>query len=512
VSHALIKKFVAILLLSGVPFFTPWTGKDNNAEKEPGNVILMVMDGTNSDVITLARHYKGSPLALDSILTGGVKTYSLQSAITDSAAAASAMATGHKTVKDYIGMVPYRDADGKRKGKPVANILEAAKAKGLATGIVATAPVQHATPAAFSSHTLSRNNMHDIGMQQAHQQMDVLLGGGRKFAYQNDAKDAIETKTELSRAKSKRLHGFFAPEEMAYDFDRAQLAPEQPALAEMTKKALNILSGHPNGFFLFIEGSKVDFAGHQNDPIGMISEVLAFDAAVKEALRFAKEHPNTLLIAVADHGNGGLTMGNGKTDNTYAQTPADLFINPLKKASLTVTGALSRLNKDRSNLEEVLQLYGLEGLHHDEINKIRESREIEKELVSRMAERAHLGFTTRGHSGEDVFLYSYGPNKPTGLINNTDLPKTIGKHLQLDPLPKLTKERFIQAKEFYGQKGYETKIEMKAGNQAVFVAQKGKTVIEYPANQNKKIVNGKEVILPGVVVFNGHDFWIPAEK
>lgn len=506
----MVKKIVAMFLLFGLPFSTPWKG-DNHANSMRKNVIFMVMDGTNADVITLARHYKGEPLALDSILTGGVKTYSFQSAITDSAAAASAMATGHKTLKDYIGMVPYQDADGKTRGRPVANIMEAAKANGLATGIVATAPVQHATPAAFSSHTMSRNNMHDIGQQQAHQNIDILLGGGQKYSSVNENRKVqiVQTKAELEKAKGKSLHGFFAEEDMAYDKDRPMLKPEQPSLADMTKKALDMLSHHPKGFFLFIEGSKVDYAGHKNDPVGMISEVLAFDAAVKEALAFAKKHPNTLLMAVADHGNSGLTMGNEQTDKTYAETPAEKFVKPLKKATLTVTGAVSLLKNDRSNLQEVLHLYGLDGLEQSDITRIRESKNIEKELVSLMAERAQLGFTTRGHSGEDVFLYSFGPKKPTGLINNTDLPAKVAAHLELGSLSELTKKRFIPAKEYYEKKGYVTESNVRSGSGTVFTAKKGKTVIEYPANQNIRRVNGNEETLPGIVVFNGHTFWIP---
>ncbi|MFS0645545.1 alkaline phosphatase [Siminovitchia sp. 179-K 8D1 HS] len=505
------KKILALFLLFGTPFLAPWKGEENHSNSLKKNVIFMVMDGTNADVITLARHYKGAPLALDSILTGGVKTYSSQSAITDSAAAASAMATGHKTLKDYIGMVPYQAADGKNRGRPVANIMEAAKAKGLATGIVATSPVQHATPAAFSSHTMSRHNMHEIGKQQAHQNIDILLGGGKRYSSVNEGRDVqiVRTKSELDKAKGKSLHGYFAEEEMAYDMDRKKLKPEQPSLADMTKKALGMLSSHPKGFFLFIEGSKVDYAGHKNDPVGMISEALAFDAAVEEALAFAKKHPNTLLIAVADHGNSGLTMGNKQTDQTYAETPAEMFVNPLKKASLTVTGAVSLLKKDRSNLEEVLHLYGLDGLEQRKIRKIRESRDIEKELVSLMAERAHLGFTTRGHSGEDVFLYSFGPKKPAGLINNTDLPTKVAAHLELDSLSELTNKLFIPAKDYYEKRGYETENNIKRDSDAVFVAKKGKTVIEYPANENKRKVNGREETLPGIVVFNGDTFWIP---
>lgn len=167
------------------------------------------------------------------------------------------------------------------------------------------------------------------------------------------------------------------------------------------------------------------------------------------------------------------------------------------------------MKHDRSNLEEVLHLYGLDNLAQSNIKKIKESKDIEKELVTLMAERAHLGFTTRGHSGEDVFLYAYGPKKPTGLINNTDLPAKVVAHLELGSLSEFTKKRFIPAQQYYENKGYETRSERKANSGDVFIARKGTTVVEYPANQNKRKVNGREETLPGIVVFNGHTFWIP---
>ena len=101
----------------------------------------------------------------------------------------------------------------------------------------------------------------------------------------------------------------FAEDDLAYDFDRPHLAPTQPSLAEMTQKAIEILSRNPKGFFLFVEASKVDWASHGNDPIGVISDLLAFDGAVASALDFAKARPQTLVLAFSDHGNGGMSLG-----------------------------------------------------------------------------------------------------------------------------------------------------------------------------------------------------------
>ncbi|WP_144460174.1 alkaline phosphatase [Siminovitchia fortis] len=502
----MFKRLIIAVLIYSFSFAMPCNAEASLKEGSRKNVIFMIMDGTNSDVITLARHYKGKPLALDEILTGGVRTYSLRSAITDSAAAATAMATGHKTTVDFIGMIPVKE----NRGRPVANVLEAAKEKGLATGIIATAPIQHATPAAFSAHSNSRHQMKEIGVQQAHQNIDVMLGGGKKYAF---IPDHISTKTEMMNSNGLRLHGFFSEEDIAYEFDRRKLHPEQPSLAEMTKKALQTLAQNPNGFFLFIEGSKVDFAGHKNDPVGMVSEVLAFDEAVKEALQFAIKDQNTLLIAVADHGNSGLTMGNRQTDQSYPETPPEHFTEPLKKASLTVTGAVSQLKRNKSNMKDVLESYGLDDLSQSQIERIKKAEDIEKAMVQLMAERAHLGFTTRGHSGEDVFLYSYGGkgvlHKPQGLINNTELPEYVIKHLGLSPLSELTKKRFVPAGDYYVQMGYNTKIKADKNKQAIFIAEKNGKIIQYPANRNVRIVNGKKETLKGITVYNGKDFWIP---
>lgn len=513
----MFKKMVIAVLLYSISYAVPHNVDASLNVDSRKNVIFMVMDGTNSDVITLARHYKGKALALDEILSGGVRTYSLRSAITDSAAAATAMATGQKTIVDFIGMVPVEEKDGTFRGRPVANVLEAAKEKGLATGIVATAPVQHATPAAFSAHSNSRHQMKEIGIQQAHQNFDVMLGGGKKysFAKMEGMLDHVSTKNELMDSNSRQLIGYFSEEDMAYDFDRKKLHPKQPSLAEMTKKALQTLDRNPSGFLLFIEGSKVDFAGHKNAPVGMISEVLAFDEAVKVALQFAKEDQNTLLIAVADHGNSGLTMGNRQTDQTYPETPSEEFTEPLKKASLTVAGAISQLKQNKSNIEDVLKSYGLDNLTKTEIKRLKKEKDIEKAMVQMMTQRAHLGFTTRGHSGEDVFLYTYGGkgvlHKPQGLINNTELPGYVIKHLALPPLSELTKKRFVPAKEHYINMGFKTEIKVKENKQAIFIAKKSGTFIQYPANQNIRIVNGRKETLNGISVYNGKDFWIPIQ-
>lgn len=161
----------------------------------------------------------------------------------------------------------------------------------------------------------------------------------------------------MLRSTSQKMWGAFSQGAMAYEMDRNTTRPEEPSLAEMTQKAIQTLSKDQDGFFLMVEGSKIDWAAHANDPVGIISDVLALDDAVKKALDFAKKDKNTLVVAVTDHGNSGISIGSSKTNSTYDKINISTFINPLKKATLTTEGALSLLNTDRSNLRSCRQIW-----------------------------------------------------------------------------------------------------------------------------------------------------------
>jgi alkaline phosphatase len=331
------------------------------AEAESGavkNVIILVGDGMGSAHTTLARWHKGSPLALDEMVSGAVRTYSAESLITDSAPAATAFATGFKSNDKMIGILPsvvavpgLAPVSPEDHYKPVATLLEGAKLLGKATGLIATSNVQHATPAAFTSHWHDRNDYNEIAKQQVYQQIDVVLGGGKKYLLpkelggtRQDGLNLLEelkdmgykivTNTEeLLQVKADKLWGLFADDAMAHDFDRDPA--QEPSLAQMTQKAIEILSKDPDGFFLFVEGSQIDWASHANDPIGVISDTLAFDEAVKVALDFAKRDGQTLVVAFSDHGNGGMSIGNKASDHTYTKLSYAQVIEPLRKARLT---------------------------------------------------------------------------------------------------------------------------------------------------------------------------------
>ncbi|MFN2745430.1 MULTISPECIES: alkaline phosphatase [Bacillus] len=536
-------RIIGFTLAGAVALGSAGTGSaamETAKKKEPKakNVIMMVMDGTSSTATTLARWYKGEPLALDQIVTGGVRTFSAESAITDSAPAGTAMATGRKSNSSYVGVLPSvvnspgaEPVSEKDHYRPVANVLEGAKQTGRATGIVATSEIQHATPASYSAHHLNRNNFEVLGEQQVYQNIDVVLGGGKEslkpgnreksrkdnedlVSVIHDKKyDFVETKQDLVKSKSKKIWGAFAERDLAYDMDRSITNPDQPTLAEMTKKSIQTLSKDKDGFFLFVEGSKPDWAAHQNDPIGIISDVLAFDDAVKEALNFAKKDKNTMVIAVTDHGNSGISIGNSNTTKGYDKTPVSAYIDPLKKAKMTLEGATGKLKDDLSNIEEAAGLYGLDNLTASEKEKLQgvKNKEEAADVFKKMlANRANIGFTTGGHTGEDVFLYSYGPKKPEGLVDNTDIAKTMAKAMGFN-LNKLTKKLFIEAEQAFKKAGASVTIDKKDPENPVLVASRKNTKAEMPVNKNIIKIKGKEYELDSVIVESNGTFYVPEE-
>ncbi|WP_246289120.1 alkaline phosphatase [Bacillus haikouensis] len=501
-------------------------------KKEPENVIMLVMDGTSAGATSLARWYKGEDLAMDEIMAGGVRTYSAESAITDSAPAATALATGQKSNDKFVGVLPevvnspgVDKLEGEDAHRPVANVLEGAQEHGKATGIISTSEIQHATPAGFSSHVTHRSNYGDIAEQQVYQEIDVVLGGGKESLSSDNRKDGenllkvieekeydlVENRDELLNSKSDKIWGSFAPSALLYDFDRQATENNEPSIRDMTKKAIDTLSKDEDGFFLFVEGSKPDWAAHANDTIGIISDVLAFDAAVEEALEFAKEDGNTMVIAVSDHGNSGITMGNANTSGNYSHIPVSDYIDPLKKAKMTLEGALNQLKPDRSNIKQVAELYGLDNLSDEQAASLKNSSTLSKDMASMLAGRANIGFTTGGHTGEDVFLYSYGPERPEGLIDNTEIAKSMAGFLGFE-LEQMTDMLFVNAQNEFERKGYKTKIDTTDVNNPVFIAEKGKKTIKIPANKNlATVTNNKKTstkILSGVSVYNGKDFFV----
>lgn len=494
----------------------------------PKNVIILMGDGFSAGHVTTTRWYKGSNLALDEMFCGAIRTYTAESIVTDSAPAATAFACGYKTSDKFLGImpdnvtVPYVDKPSEdERMKPIASVLEGARLVGKSTGLVATSQIQHASPAGYSAHWPDRGNYNEIAEQMVYQNLDVVFGGGKKYMLPENEKgtrtdgenmlqilkekgyDCIETRDEMLAQKKPKVWGLFAANDMSYEMDRQTFHPEQPSLAEMTEKAIELLSKNKRGFFLFVEASKIDWASHANDPIGVISDMLAYDDAVRVALDFAAKDKRTLVMGFADHGNGGMTIGSTATDNTYSKMKPEEILTSLQKAKLTGEGIQQMIGSEKTpeKIKEVVkQYYGIADLSEEEITRIQTSKlELNYELGPMISKRAHIGWTTFGHTGEDLFLFAYGPNRPVGIIDNTEVAYITAESLGFE-LPTIDQLLFNEAGSFAEKMGLTFTIDKTDEKNLVAVFTKGENSVKMPISKNVLIWKEKTYQLKGLTV------------
>jgi alkaline phosphatase len=266
--------------------------------------------------------------------TGMVKTSSANSLVTDSAPASSAMATGKKTNNGVISQNSTA-IQGKRDGENLTTILEMAEDSGLSTGLITTTRITQATPSAFYAHVDTRDNECEIADQLFASGVEVILGGGLQYftgendtdplgnyGKRGDERDLLNefesqgyalvyNRSSFQKVDSnttERLLGLFDSSHMQYDLERLSGEERDPSLADMTSKTISILSRNPKGFFLMVEGGRIDHAGHERNISKNIADTLAFDEAVKVATDFASLNNDTLVIVTADHECGGLVL------------------------------------------------------------------------------------------------------------------------------------------------------------------------------------------------------------
>lgn len=310
--NRLCNLFIIIIIL-GVSSVSCFTTNKSGSKTTPEikNVILMIGDGMGLPDVYAAMTVSAYPINIERCSVIGLqKTFSADNYITDSGAAGTALATGNKTKNGAIGM----DARGDR----VKSILEIAEEHGLATGLVSTSSITHATPASFIAHQSSRGSYEDIAMDFLKTDIDVFIGGGiEHFARRKDKLNLLdslkirgyEVDTTLNmvlKSTSLKLVGLTAPVHNPY-----RLKGRGDMLPLSSGKAIDILSKSKKGFFLMIEGSQIDWAGHANVADTLVDETLDFDKAVGVALDFAKADEHTLVIITADHETGGVTITGG---------------------------------------------------------------------------------------------------------------------------------------------------------------------------------------------------------
>ena len=312
------------------------------------NVILFIGDGMGLEHVKAARYFKGEPLCFENFPHFALVDTDCLSGLTDSAAGATAIATGTR-----VAYSTYGD----RNSNQLPTVLEYFQTKGKRTGLVTTDYMTAATPAAFATHAYERDDSGQVALDYlVATKPNVLLGGGGHSLTVEDAAAAgfavVADFAELAAvdpAATEYLSGQFGEGPMPYESDGLG---DFPHLSEMTSVALSILEREPAGFFLMVEGAHIDHAAHENDLARMIPEALEFDAAVQVALDWATNRSDTLILATADHETGGLVVlsdqGSGNepevewTTGDHTQTPVGCWA--WGPGSERVGGAMANTN------------------------------------------------------------------------------------------------------------------------------------------------------------------------
>ena len=455
------------------------------------NMIFMVSDGMGPTSLSLTRSFRqftsGLPiddiLVLDEHLIGSSRTRSTSSLVTDSAAGATAFSCGFKSYNGAISVLPDHS--------PCGTVMEAAKRAGYMTGLVVTTRITDATPACFASHA-NRREYEDliaeqlIGHYPLGRTVDLILGGGRCHFLPNstdgscraDNKDVVKMAKNAgynyidSREQFDHLDandgvklpllGLIADHDVPYEIDRVHVNDIYPSQEEMTRLALKALSAatkdSEKGFFIMIEGSRIDHAGHGNDPAAQVHEVLAHDASFAAVLEFLeKDDTEGILVSTSDHETGGLSTAKqlGQAYPQYRWFPSVLanathsteWLARSYAAYLAGDGATaSRKEKSKFINEKLIKDgLGIFDASQEELDAIIDAVPqwppfyLFSIMISR---RAQVGWSTHGHSAVDVNIYASSPAHAPPLVGNhenTDVGRFIAEYLDLD-LEPITQE------------------------------------------------------------------------
>lgn len=460
-----------------------WVNSDNSSDNSNGvqkfppsgkkNMVFMVSDGMGPTSLALTRQYRqlveglewDNTLTLDKNFIGTSRTRSSSSLVTDSAAGATAFSCGIKSYNGAISVLP--------NGSPCGTVLEAAKKAGYMTGLVVTTRITDATPACFSAHVNMRMEEDRIAEQQLGDYplgrvVDLMLGGGRCHFLPNTTSDSCrgDDRDLVTEAQKKYgfsyvsdragfdslnkgrgvklpLLGLFASTDIPFEIDRRD--EDYPSLDEMAEVALRALEeatrDSDKGFFLMVEGSRIDHAGHDNDPAAQVREVLAYDKAFGRILNWVNNAKNpSVLVGTSDHETGGLALAR-QLHPTYPQYLwyPEVLANASSSAEYLAAEyaafAGSKHEEDKFLRKTIIaQGLGIQDISDDEIAALKDAKENScwglSDIISR---RAQVGWSTHGHSGVDVNIYgSKGTENLRGNHENTDVGNFIRDFLEID--------------------------------------------------------------------------------
>ncbi|KAG5988815.1 hypothetical protein E4U52_006212 [Claviceps spartinae] len=490
----------ALVATAAVIVLAVWTQHNQQTSRNVSragkrNLVFMVSDGMGPASLSLTRSYRqhvhglpeGDVLTLDKHFWGSSRTRSSNSLVTDSAAGATAFSCGKKSYNGAISVLPDH--------QPCGSVLEAAKRAGYTTGLVVTTDITDATPACFASHVLLRQMQDEIALQEIGQgplgrSVDLMLGGGRCHFLPNSTEDScrLDNVDVVKLAKAKYgwgyadsrasfddldggdkvqlpLLGLFATTDVPFELDRRNMDDMYPSLSEMAKTALKALekstAKSDRGFFLMIEGSRIDHAGHINDPAAQVREVLEYDKAFAAVLDFIDSSATeTVLVATSDHETGGLATALQES----GQWPVyDWFPQALANVSQSCEKLATRLQKHVSsppsakasssinkedlkrwiNTELVIPGLGISDATDEELTLLAEHADASISTFAAMISlRAHIGWSTHGHTAVDVNIYSSGgpgTERIRGNVENTEIGQFLSHYLDVD-VDQITKE------------------------------------------------------------------------
>lgn len=454
------------------------SGIQAQSAKQAKYVFLFIGDGMATVQRTSANYYLGmlnehlegqvtvQKLVMNTFPAHGLtSTHSISDIITDSSAAATALATGRKTRSGVVSM----DLTKQHTFKTIA---EDAKERGFRVGIVTSVSLDHATPACFYAHNPSRDNYYAISKQLAESNFDYFAGGqmkGNLPGNKRNKPDLVEYAKEqgymIATNRTELLALMPGQKAIAYtacDSDAAlnyaiDRKPDEVSLAEFTRKGIDLLCG-PSGFFMMVEGGKIDWACHANDAAAAIQEVLAFDMAISEAVEFAKQHPDeTLIVVTGDHETGGMAMG-------FAATQYSHYPERIKKQTQSFKAFNKQVETWRQSnttfelaLPVIKQTFGFDRLKQSELEQLEQAyvrsltpsrqranndqtylmygtyESITVTCTHLVNQQAGIGWTSYAHSGVPVTTSATGVGSElfNGFYDNTDIHHKIAQVMGL---------------------------------------------------------------------------------
>ncbi|WPH01588.1 alkaline phosphatase-like protein [Acrodontium crateriforme] len=457
-------------------------GSRSGHPKGKRNLIFMVSDGMGPTSLSLTRSWRqytedlpfDDQLVLDSLLIGQSRTRSSNSLVTDSAAGATAFSCGQKSYNGAISVLPNHD--------PCGSVMEAAKMAGYTTGLVVTTRITDATPAVFASHVRKREMEDEIALQMVGEthplgrMVDLIFGGGRchflpgnkdgscrhddtdvaRIAQDNHNWTYVSSRGEFDKLGSQfdlPMLGLFATGDIPYEIDRRFVDDKYPSLDEMATKALRALSAATEdaeqGFFIMIEGSRIDHAGHANDAAAQVHEVLAYDRTIAVVLDFINKEAKvpTLMVSTSDHETGGLAAARQLHEAypDYLWYPG-VLANASHSSSWTSHQYHAHLQEQgQSQSKEDLKDYlvtlldkslGIVDPSSEELLALIERKEVSPYIFAEMmSRRAQTGWSTHGHSAADVNIYTSDPHAAHALRGNhenTEVGEFLRSYLDVE--------------------------------------------------------------------------------